>query len=432
MPAFTITRLPNAEVKIEVVVEPSDYAAYLEEGAKLLSQQKPVPGFRPGHMPMSEAVRVYGEMAILEASLERIIRAFYVKALLNEQVAAVGSPSINMEKLTPGQPLQFSAIVPVEPSVKKVADLSTCKVEQKAKPATDEHVDGALEEMRKMRRTESPVERAAGKEDVLTVDLEMKKDGVVVEGGTGRDYKVYLNEPHYLPSFTEQLLGLKAGDEKTIEITFPEDHYQKHLAGQPVKVDVKAKAVHELALPPIDDAFAQAIGLATAEELKSKLRENLTLEAEQRSGEAAEIEMIEKLLAASDIEEPPEILLNEEVRRMLAEMRQGVEDQNMKWEDYLSSIKKTMDALRMDFIPQAIKRIKMASLIKHLAKEQKIDAPAEEVDTEIDRILSTLRPDDKDAREQVSSPEYRDYVHTMLRNRKTLDWLKKECITKTA
>lgn len=432
MPAIIVTRLPGSEVKLELTIDPQEYSAYLEEGAKTLSQQRPVPGFRPGHVPMSEAKRLYGDMAILEASLERIVRAFYVKALLSEGIAAVGSPNINIDKLSPEQPLQFHAIVAVEPAVNKLADLTDCAVEQKAVAAKDEDVEGVLNEMRKMRRTESTVERAATKDDAITIDVEMKKDGVVIEGGTGAGYKVYLGEPHYLPSFTEQLLGMKAGDEKSFTINFPEDHYQKHLAGQEVAVQAKALGVHELGLPVVDDEFAKGVGINTAEELKAKLRENLTLEAEQKASEAAEIELLEKLIAGSDIEEAPEILVNEEVRRMLAELRHGVEEQGMKWEDYLSSIKKSMDDMRLELIPQAIKRIKTAVLIKHIAKTNNIEVTDTEVDGEIDRILSSLRASDKDMREHVSSADYRDYVHAMLRNRKTIEWLKSQCLKKTS
>ncbi len=431
MPAIIVTRLPGSEVKLEITVELAEYASYLEEGAKNLSQQRPIPGFRPGHLPLAEAKRHYGDMAILEASLERIVRAFYVKALLTEGVSAVGSPTINLDSVVPEQALKFHAIVPVEPAVTTLADLKTCAVIQKTVVPSDEQVTEVLDQMRKMRRTETLVDRASTKEDVVTIDVEMKKDHVVIEGGTGTGYKVYLSEPHYLPSFTEQLLNLKAGEEKTFSIIFPEDHYQKHLAGQTVDVHAKVSAVHEMALPEVTDEFAKAVGIDTAEELRAKLRENLTLEAEQKSMESAEIEMLEKLITGSTIEDAPEILVNEEVRRMLAEMRHGAEEQGMKWEDYLSSIKKTLDDLRLELVPQAIKRIKTAVLVKHVAKAQSIDVPAEDVDAEIDRILASLRTDDKATREHVTSPDYRDYVHAMLRNRKTIEWLKAQCLTKS-
>lgn len=432
MPAITVTRLPASEAKIEITVEQHELTPYLQEGAKQISEKRPIQGFRPGHVPMTEAVRAYGEMAILEASLERIIRAFYVKALLSEGINAVGSPTVNIDKMVPGQALQFHCIVPVEPAVKKLADLKECRVEAKTAKVSDDQVNETLDQMRKMRRTEALVDRAATAEDVITLDVEMKKDNVIIEGGTGSGYKVYLSEPHYLPSFTEQLVGMKAGDEKTFTITFPEDHFQKHLAGQAVEVLAKASAVHEMTLPEVTDEFAKGVGLETAEELKTKLRENLTLEAEQKNTESSEIELLEKLIAASDIEDAPEILVNEEVRRMMTELRQGVEDQGMEWDAYLSSIKKTADDLRLDMITQAIKRIKTAVIVKHIAKTENIDVPSEDVDAEIDRLLATVKPEDKETRERVTSAEYRDYVYATMRNRKTIEWLKEQCLTKTA
>lgn len=431
MPAVTTTRLPGSETKIEIIVQPAEYEAYLEEGAKALSQQRPQPGFRPGHLPLADAKRLFGEMALLEASLERIVRAFYVKALLSEGIASVGSPSINIDKLAPGEPVEFHAIVPVEPAVTKAADPKDIKVEQKAVTTSDEQVDEAIEQIRKMRHVEVPVERAATKDDVLTVDIEMKKDNVVIEGGTGNDYKIFLSEKHYLPTLTEQLIGMGANEERNIEVTFPEDHYQKHIAGKAVQVLVKSKAVHEMSLPVVDEAFAKNLGLESVDDLKAKLRENISLEAENKAVESAEVQMLEKLIEASDIEQPPEVLVNEEVRRMLAELQHGIEEQGGKWEEYLSTIKKTMDDMRLDLIPQAMKRIKTAVLIKHFAKQEDIEPKTEDVDAEVDRILGTLRPDDKAMREQVSSADYREYVHTMMRNRQTIEWLKKTCITRS-
>lgn len=431
MPAVTTTRLPGSETKIEIIVQPAEYEAYLEEGAKALSQQRPQPGFRPGHLPLADAKRLFGEMALLEASLERIVRAFYVKALLSEDIGAVGSPSINIDKLAPGEPVEFHAIVPVEPAVTKAADPKDIKVEQKAVTTSDEQVDEAIEQIRKMRHIEVPVERAATKDDVLTVDIEMKKDNVIIEGGTGNDYKIFLSEKHYLPTLTEQLIGMGANEERNIEVTFPEDHYQKHIAGKAVQVLVKSKAVHEMSLPVVDEAFAKNLGLESVDDLKAKLRENISLEAENKAVESAEVQMLEKLIEASDIEQPPEVLVNEEVRRMLAELQHGIEEQGGKWEEYLSTIKKTMDDMRLDLIPQAMKRIKTAVLIKHFAKQEDIEPKTEDVDAEVDRILGTLRPDDKAMREQVSSADYREYVHTMMRNRQTIEWLKKTCITKS-
>jgi trigger factor len=138
--------------------------------------------------------------------------------------------------------------------------------------------------------------------------------------------------------------------------------------------------------------------------------------------------MLEKLTDNASFTEIPELLINEEVRRMMHELQHGVEDQGMKWEDYLSSIKKTADDLRLDFVKQAIRRIQTAVLIKAFAKQQNIEVSEEEIHAEIDRILEQVPANDTETRERLASPDYHEYVAITMRNRQVLEWLKKECI----
>jgi trigger factor len=261
---------------------------------------------------------------------------------------------------------------------------------------------------------------------MIVVDLEMKKDGVVLDGGTSADYKIYLNEPHYIPGFTDHVLGQKKGDVKTFEVTFPKDHYQKHLAGKPVSCTVTVKDVFELRLPALDDEFAKGLGMESLEKLKELLTSNLTKEAEQKADEASEIELLEKLVRGSKFGEIPDLLINEEVRRMVHELEHAAEHQGMNFKDYLSQLKKSTDQLRLEMVPRAIERVQTAVMIKEVAKREDVKVTDEELDAEIDRILSGV--EDKDTRERVSSPDYREYVAAQMRNRKTLDILKKKGI----
>lgn len=428
MPQTTITRLPKSEVKIVFVVSLDEAKPYLEEAVKEMSSSKPLPGFRPGKAGYDDIKRAYGEMVIWETALERIVRAFYIKTILSEEIDTVGSPAITVDKLTPGQDIVFTVIAPVQPTIESLPDLKACKVGFK-KPIIDEkRVDNVLEEMRKMRRTEARVDRPATLDDLVIIDLEMKKNHVVLEGGTGRDYRVYLAEDHYIPGFSKELVGVKEGEERSFSLSFPQEHFQKHLAGQHVDFTAKAKSVFELKLPEINEDFAKAVGLDSVEKLREKLKENLTLEAEHKAQESAEIELLEKLVDASKFGEMPDILVNEEIRRMMAELEHGVEEQGMKWDEYLSSLKKTKDELKLEFVPQAIRRIQTAVLIKNIAKQEKTTASDDEVDQEVDKILAQLRADDTETRERVTSPDYRDYISIQLRNRKAIEWLKTQCI----
>lgn len=423
-----ITRLTSGEVKIEFEIPWEETKAYREEAVKEISKAKPMPGFRPGFATYEDVKRVHGEMAILEAALERIVRAVYVKAVLAEKLETVGSPAISVEKLAPGEAIQFTTTTALVPEVTKMPDLKACQVEKKSKTANDAQVEEAIDEMRRMRRTEASVDRAATMEDLIILDMEMSQNNVALEGGTGRDYRVYLSEPNYIPGMAEQLVGLKSGDEKTFTLPFPKEHFQKHLAGKDVDFKVKATGVFELQLPKADDEFAKGIGLENLEQLRAKLKENMQLEMDQRNNEAAEIEMLEKLVDATSFTEAPAILINEEVSRMMHELEHGLEEQGMDMATYLQQIKKTKDELKLDFTQQAIRRIRTAVLIKAFSKEQNIEVSEEEIDAEIDRILSNIPEAQADTRQHVTSPDYRDYVKIQMRNRKTLEWVKKECI----
>lgn len=428
MQAPTIEKLQGSKVKLSFVVTPEEAKPYLDEAVSELSASKPIPGFRPGKAPYSEIVKIFGEMTIWEHALERIVRARYVSAVLENDLDPVGSPEISVEKLTPNQDIAFTVIAPIAPIVETMADYKKERITFTAKDVTDEQLEKAVKELRMMQRKETASTEPLEKDGAIVIDLEIKKDNVILEDGTANNYRIYMTEPHYIPGFIDQLVGMKAGEEKTFKLEFPKEHYQKHLAGQPVEFHVKAKTVFKLDLPELNDDFAKTLGQASMDALKELIKKNLSLEEEGRAREKSEIELLEKLVDESRFSDVPEMLVNEEVIKMLGELQRSVEERGMKMEDYLASIKKTRDELKLEFAPQALRRIRAATLIKHVAKAEGIKITDEEADVEVDRILANIPDTDKETRERVSSPEYREYVAIMMRNRKALELLRKQGI----
>ncbi len=429
MNAPKIEKLPGSRVKLTFTVSPEDAKPYVDEAVRSLQEAKPVQGFRPGHAPYAEVAKAFGEMRIWETALERIVRASYLKALIDLDVDTVGSPEIQVEKLTPGQEISFTATAPIAPKVETLASYDKPVADYKAREVTDEDVDKSLTELRSMQRKEVRSSNAATKEDLVVVDLDMKRDNVLLEGGTGRDYRIYLAEDHYIPGFSDKLVGIKEGEERTFTLRFPDEHYQKHLSGQDVDFTAKAKSIFTLELPALDEAFAKSLGQESVDALKAIIKKNMGEEEAERGRQKCEIEMLEKLVDASKFTDIPELLVNDEVRKMLAELEYSVEERGMKMPDYLASIKKTKEALQMEFVPQALRRIKTATLIKEIAKRENVSVDEAELDHELDHILEGVKPDDQGARERVTSPEYREYVGILLRNQKTLELLKSRCIT---
>jgi trigger factor len=428
MQAPNIEKLAGSKIKLSFIVTPEEAKPYIDEAVTELSISKSIPGFRPGKAPYAEIVKAYGEMAIWEHALERIVRAQYVKAVLDNDLDPVGSPEINVDKLTPNQDISFSVTAPVAPIVETMADFKKERVTFKANEVTDEQVDKALKEIRMMQRKEVASTEPLDKEGAIVIDLEIKKDNVTLEEGTANNYKIFLSEPHYIPGFTDQLIGMKEGEGKTFTLKFPEEHYQKHIAGKDVDFHVKAKQVFTLELPELNDDFAKALGQASMDVLKELIKKNISIEEKNRAREKSEIELLEKLVDESRFSDVAEMLINEEVIKMISELQRSVEERGMKMEDYVASIKKTRDELKLEFIPQALRRIRAATLIKHVAKAEGIAITDEEVDTEIDRILAGIPEKEKETRDRVVSPEYREYVGIMMRNRKSLDLLRKHGI----
>lgn len=428
MQAPTIEKLPGSKVKLVFKVTPEDAKPYLDEAVRALSEAKPLPGFRPGKASYADVARAHGEMRIWETALERIVRASYLKALIDQDLDTVGSPEIQVDKLTPGADIQFTAIAPLSPTVTKLTSYNAPVANYSAREIKDEDVDKAITELRGMQRKEVRSTEAATKDDLVVIDMDMLHKNVQVEGGAGRDYRIYLSENNYLPGFAEKLVGVKEGEERSFILKFPEDHYQKHLAGQDVEFKTTARSIFKLELPVLDEAFAKSLGQESVDALKSIIKKNIGEEEADRSRQKCEIEMLEQLVDASTFSDIPELIVNDEVRKMMAELEHSVEERGMKMNDYLESIKKTKDALRLEFVPQAVRRIKTATLIKEIAKREKVTVEESELDHELDHIIEGVPANDAETRARVASPEYREYVSILLRNQKTLELLKMRCI----
>ncbi len=423
-----ITKLPKSRIEIKFRITPNEARPYLDQAVTEISNTQPIKGFRPGKAGYDDVKREFGEMKIWETALEKIVRAYYIKTLLNENLESIGSPEVSVEQIIPNQEIKFTTTVSLMPHAIELADYDKQQVTRKCKTISEGDMEHALQDLRKMRRTEAAVDRAATGDDLILADLEISKNNVTLEGGLTKDYKIYLSEEHYIPGFTKKIVGMKKGETKSFDLEFPKEHYNKQLAGQPATFKVTVNDVYELKLPELNDDFAKAMGLASLDKFKELLKQNLQHEEDHRADEAAEIELLNKLVKATRFSEIPDILINEEVRRMIRELENTALERGMKMEDYLASIKRTTDQLKLDFIPRALERIQTAVIIKEIAKREGITISDEEVEAEQDRLINGLKESDKETRELIASPDYRDYLAVQLKNQKVLKLLKEKSI----
>ncbi len=418
------TEVTKGVLSITIEVPAEDHRPYLESATKEISQQHPVPGFRPGNVPYDVLVGRVGAQAILEQAAETMVSASYSKAVSQEKFEVVGTPKIQVEMLAPGNPFVYTAVVPLLPEV-TIADPATLKLESPPIEASESDVDRVVEDLREMVATQASVSRPATDADMLLVDLSMAQAGVVVDSGAVKDHKVFMDKEHYIPGFTKELLGLAVGETKTFTLPMPEEHYQKNLAGKNVDFTVTIKQVFERTKPAIDDALAQKVGQKDIVALRELLKGNITADKQQKENDRQEREVIEQMIKKSKFTDIPEDLVTQEAWRMMEELERNVSKQGGEFNEYLASIKKTREQLYLDFAPQAVERVKGALLLRAIALEQSIDVPEDEITEAAEKAKQEYR-NDPEIQQSINTADMREHARVMLRNRKAIEWMKEK------
>ena len=427
--AHKVERVNDSQIKITVTVPAEQVERGMRHAAEHMTEETSIPGFRPGKAPYEVIKERVGEMKLLEHAAEELIRASLSAALLEEDLAIVGQPYFSVEKMVPGNDLVYTAEIALMPHIKKLADYNALSVKPEATEATEEVVAQAKKDLARMRTNEKRAEKGhlLTKGDKTVVNLTMKRDGVVLEGGEAQNHGIYTGEPYYIEGFIEKIEGAKEDEERTFTLKFPKDHYQKHLAGSDVDFTVRINEIYQLETPAFDDAFASTLGFKTVGELETKLRENLKDEKVEQERQRQERAVLELIAEKSEFSTIGDLLINQEIEKMIHELRIWTSENGMEFNDYLTSVGKTVPQLKLDFAPQALMRVKVALVLEEVAKKENITVEASELDAEIDRIAESVGKDPS-VRERVFSPEYRDRIEHQMRNRKTIEVLKKKMV----
>lgn len=426
---YAIKDLPKSQKEATVTVEAAELKPFMERAATSLSEKVKIEGFRPGKADYETVVRRVGEMAVLEEALPRLVQKYLVEILKKENLDTVGEPSINVEKAAPGNEVIFTATMSLLPAIRKLADYKTVKVDAKEIAVKDDEVEKAVHELRKMQSVEHEVEREVKKGDKVVVDMAMSVDHVAVEGGATKDHSIYLDEEYYIPGLGEKLTGMKKGENRVFTLTFLKDHFNKMLAGKEVEFNVDLKGVHEIRHPELDDFFAKRLGQETLDQLKTALRKNLQEEADLKESQRQEIAALEELLKKSDVDDVPDMLVNNECHKMIHELENSIVRQGLLFADYLTSIKKTQAQLLLDFAPEAIKRVKTMVLMRAIGKAENIEPTSIEVVEEQTKLINMYK-DDPETQERVRSEDGLDYITSMLKNRKILAFIRETTVKK--
>ncbi len=425
---ITVDKQPKAQVKLTIELSVEEMKPYLEKAAEELSKEFKIEGFRPGKASLGIVMSKVGAQQVWETASEHAIRKSFIQAIREKELPTIGQPHIHIEKIAPENPFIYTAESAVLPEL-TVGDYTTFKAKKSTAVVTPAEIDKALEDLREMFQTEAQVDREARHGDKVEVDIDLYQDHVAIEGGATKNHPIVIGSNHFIPGFEDQLVGVKKDDTKTFSLPFPKEYHNEKLAGKKGDFTVKVKAVREITKPEVNDEFAKQTGkFEGVEDLKNKLKENLQTEADDKEDAIFERAVIEELVGRSKFGDLPLMLVESELQKMMSELREQVEKQGGKWDDYLTATKKTPEILKKEFGDQAERRVKAALLIRQVAKNENIIADPKQVEEE---VLSTKKmyADQPEILGRIDSEDYRDYLKSLQVNKKVVELLKKRATT---
>lgn len=365
-------QLTNAlERRLDLLVAIEELEKDIDQRLKRIGKNFKMPGFRPGKVPANIVKQQYGEQAHFDALNEVLERAFG-EAAKSQELRVAGNPRIEPKTTESTTHLEFSAVFEVYPDV-KLGDLSSVEIERPVLEVGAAEIDSTMTVLRKQRVRYEPVDRGAAKDDRVTIDFLGKKDGEPFAGGQAKDYPFVLGAGSMLADFENAIYGLKAGESKTFEMTFPADYLSKEIAGQTVSFEITVKEVREPILPEIDPDFAKELGVedGDVEKMRAEIETNLKREVSKRLQAKVKDQVMEALLKTNPID-VPNALLEMEIQRLMQSARQDMEQRGgAKMKDFPMQ--------REWFVDQARRRVSLGLILSEIVKVNKLQAQPDQI-----------------------------------------------------
>ena len=384
------TELPDSRVRVEVEVPTEALERELKTAAAQLGREMRVPGFRSGKVPPEVVLQQVGREAVLDEAVRRGLPGWYEEALTDAGVQTVGDPQVDLSDLPEkGAPLAFTIEVGIVPPA-QLGDYKGVEVGRREPKVDDQEVEAELERIRESLASLETVERPAGEGDFVVMDYVGQVDGTPFEGGEGRGQVVELGSERLIPGFEDQLKGASAGEERTVELTFPDDYPAEQLAGKDASFAVQVKEVKEKKLPELDDDFAiEAGGYDSLDELRSEIESRIA-QAESQAIEADFREAaVDAVVAQAKIEVPHE-LVHSKAHEMWHRTARRLQAQGIDPQQYLAMTGKEEEELVVESEDEAETALRREAVLAAI-----VDAEGIEVsDDEIEQALRASAPPD--------------------------------------
>ena len=404
--SFKVEQLEEKNmVKLVIEASAEEFEAGLNTAYNKNKNKISVPGFRKGKAPRKMIEQLYGSQIFFEDAANEIIPDAYADAAKESGLDIVSQPKVSIEQLEAGKPFIFAAEVAVRPEV-ELGEYKGVEVTKADAEVTDADVEEELKKVQDQNsRTVSVEDRAVKDGDMTDIDFEGFIDGEAFDGGKGENYPLTIGSHSFIDTFEEQMIGMNIGEEKELNVTFPEDYHAENLKGKPATFKVTVKEIKEKQLPELDDDFAQDVSdFDTLAEYKDDLKKKIAERKESEAKAKKESEAIEKVVEAAKMD-IPQAMIDTQVNRMLEDFAMRLQQQGLSVEQYFQYTGMTADKIMEEMKPEAVKRIKNSLVLEAVAKAENIEVSEEEFEAELQKMADMYKMEIEKIKEFMQDAE---------------------------
>lgn len=420
--AAVFTRKEKSTGELEVTISGEEWEKAVDKAFKKLSAKISIDGFRKGQAPKKILDKYIPVNERRVQAVEDNMNTWLIQGMTETGVEPISRPDVDIKAMDEsGATLVYKFQVMPEVTMGNYVGLDY-KVEEAT--VTDEELDAELKRMLKTYAEMEVIETEAQEGDSVIIDYQGLKDGVAFNGGTAEDQGLVLGSHSFIPGFEEQLVGTKAGEEKELNLTFPEDYFSEDLRGADVVFKVKVKEVKREILPELDDDFAKDTnipGVETVDQLKEKVKERLAESKKASAERSADEALLNEIRDAAEVE-IPEVLVQEEEQNMVNEMAGQIQQFGMSFNDYLKAMGKTIEEVMKDYEEQATKNVKARLALEEIAKKEELAPTDEKIESEYNRIAEQYGVE----LQQVKDAINRQMIERDLQNEMAFEFVKEK------
>ncbi|MBU0593907.1 MAG: trigger factor [Gammaproteobacteria bacterium] len=403
------------EKTLDLAVSLAKFEADVANRLKQVARTVKMQGFRPGKVPMKMVEQQHGGQVRQEVLGESVQKSFSDAVQLS-QLRVAGYPRIEPKAdQGEGESMMFTATFEVYPEV-TLGDISASKIERPVVTVGDDEVNKTIDILRKQRVGYESVDRAAATGDRVNVDYRGMLDGVEFAGGQAKGFNLVLGEGRTLPDFEGQFVGMKAGENKKFDLTFPDDYHSKDLAGKAVTFEVTLNGVEEPKLPEIDADFAKSLGVedGNLEKMRDEIRASLEREVKKRVQEKVKTQVMESLLESTKVDLPTS-LVEMEIERLMEQMRQSMVSHGVQMLDGMQSPELHRD--------QAKRRVALGLILAEAVKSNQLDSKPEQIRAQVEEVAQSYEDPDSVVKYFYSNPQQMAEIESLVLEGNVVEWV---------